>query len=99
LLHFDHTEFSTTDQTFDTEAGWLPGLEASLSYVITSNWSVSINTWYHQSKVDYKGRTHQGGPHTTDTETSLFRLGARADRLIYEDIHNIGLKFNIEYMF
>jgi hypothetical protein len=86
LLHFDYTEFSTTDQTLDTETGWLPGLEASLKYVITSNWSASINTSYYQGKVDYDGQTQQGTPHTTDTETSLFRLGARADRLIYEDI-------------
>jgi hypothetical protein len=76
LLHFDYTEFSTTDQILDTETGRLHRLEASLSYVITSNWSASINTWYHQGRL-----------RTTDTEISLFRSGARADRLIYEDIH------------
>ena len=85
-LHFDYTEFSTTDQVLNNETGWLPGLEANLSHAITSNWAVSINTSYYQGTVDYDGRTQQGVPHTTDTDTNLFRLGARLDRLIYKDI-------------
>jgi len=86
LLHFDYTEFSTTDTTLNTETGWLPGLEADLSYAISPDWSVAINTSYYQGTVDYDGQTQQGVPHTTDTDTNLFRLGARLDRLIYKDI-------------
>ena len=87
LLYFDYTEFSTTDQVLNTETGWLPGLEAGLSYVITPNWSASINTSYYQGTVDYDGQTQQGVPHTTDSDATLFRFGARLDRLIYKDIH------------
>lgn len=86
FLHFDYTEFSTTDQVLNNETGWLPGLEANLTYAITLNWAVSINTSYYQGTVDYDGQTQQGVPHTTDTDTKLFRLGARLDRLIYKDI-------------
>ncbi len=86
LLYFDYTEFSSTDQVLDTETGWLPGLEANLTHAITSNWAVSINTSYYQGTVDYEGQTQSGTPHTTDSDTNLFRLGARLDRLIYKDI-------------
>ena len=86
LLYFDYTEFSTTDQVLDTETGWLPGLEAGLKYVITPDWSASINTVYYSGTVDYEGQTQSGTPHTTDTDTNIFRLGARIDRLVYEDI-------------
>ena len=86
LLHFDYTEFSTTDQVLNNETGWLPGLEANLTHAITSNWSVGINSSYYQGTVDYDGQTQQGVPHTTDSGATLFRLGARLDRLIYKDI-------------
>ncbi len=86
LLYFDYTEFSTTDQVLNTETGWLPGLKARLRYVITPNWSASINTSHYQGTVDYDGQTQQGVPHTTDSDATLFRFGARLDRLIYRDI-------------
>lgn len=86
LLHFDYTEYSTTDQELNNEAGWLPGLNAGLSYAITPVWSVAIDTSYYQGTVDYHGQTQQGIPHTTDSGTTLFRLGARLDRSIYKDI-------------
>jgi hypothetical protein len=86
LLYFDYTEFSTTDRVLDTETGWLPGLEAELSYTITPDWSASINTTYYTGTVDYDGETQSGVPHTTDTDTDLFRLGARINRLVYENI-------------
>ncbi len=87
LLHFDYTEFSTTDQVLDRETGWLPGIGARLQHAITSNWLVSINTSYYQGTVDYNGETQQGTPHTTDTDTNLLRIGARVDRLIYENTY------------
>lgn len=86
LIHFDYSEFSTTDKLLNNETGWLPGLEANLTHAITPNWSVSINTSYYQGTVDYDGQTQQGVPHTTDSDAALFRLGARLDRLIYKDI-------------
>ena len=36
--------------------------------------------------MDYDGQTQQGVPHTTDSDATLFRVGARLDRLIYRDI-------------
>ena len=86
LLYFDYTEFSTTDQVLNTETGWLPGLDADLSYAITPDWSVAINSSYYQGTVDYDGQTQQGVPHTTDSDATLFRLGARLDRIIYKDV-------------
>ena len=86
LLHFDYTEFSTTDQELNNESEWLPGLNAGLSYAITPDWSVAIDTSYYQGTVDYDGQTQQGIPHTTDSDATLFRLGARLDRSIYKDI-------------
>lgn len=90
FLYFDYTEFSTTDQVLDTETGWLPGLDASLKYAITPDWAASINTTYYDGSVDYDGQTQSGTPHTTDTGTELFRLGARVDRRVYEDIRLYG---------
>ncbi len=86
LLHFDYTEFSTTNHELDRETGWLPGLEASLNQTITPDWLLSINTSYFQGTVDYNGETQAGVPHTTDTDTNLFRLGAQVNRLIYKNI-------------
>jgi len=86
LLYFDYTEYSTTDQILNNETGWLPGLQARLAHALTSNWSVEINTSYYLGSVDYDGQTQAGAPHTTDTDTRLFRLGARLDRLVYKDI-------------
>ncbi|MBT8134716.1 MAG: hypothetical protein KJO03_09410, partial [Gammaproteobacteria bacterium] len=41
---------------------------------------------YYQGTVDYDGQTQQGIPHTTDSDATLFRIGARLDRSIYKDI-------------
>jgi hypothetical protein len=86
FLYFDYTEFSTTDQELNTETGWLPGLEIGFDYDITPDWSFGVNTSFYLGTVDYDGQTQQGVPHTTDTDTGLFRLGARVGRLVYKDI-------------
>jgi len=87
LLHFDYTEFSTTDEVLNQELGWLPGLEAKLSYSITSDWLIGIHSAYYQGTVDYTGQTQSGTPHTTDTETKLFRFGGRIEKNIYKNAH------------
>lgn len=86
FLYFDYTEFGTTDQVLNTETGWLPGLQADLSYAITPDWSVSINTTYYSGTVDYDGQTQSGIAHNTDTDTDIFRLGAQIDRLVYQGV-------------
>lgn len=86
FLYFDYTELSTTDQVLDTETGWLPGLEIGFDYDITPDWSIGVNTSFYLGTVDYDGQTQQGVPHTTNTDTGLFRLGARVGRLVYKDI-------------
>ena len=87
LLHFDYTEFGTDDQILDRETGWLPGIEARLNQTITPDWLIAINTSYYQGTVDYNGQTQLGAPHTTNTDTNLFRIGARVERLVYKDIY------------
>ena len=87
LLHFDYTEFSTTDEVLDRELGWLPGLELKLSHAITSGWLVGIHGAYYQGTVDYTGQTQTGTPHTTDTETKLFRFGGRIGKDLYKNAH------------
>ena len=87
LLHFDYTEFSTTDEVLDRELGWLPGLEAKLSHSITSDWLINIYSAYYLGTVDYTGQTQTGTPHTTNTETKLFRFGGRIEKDIYKNAH------------
>ena len=86
LLHFDYTEFSTTDQELDNESGWLPGLEAKLSHSFASDWSFAIVSAYYSGTVDYVGQTQSGTPHTTDTETDLFRIGGQINKEVYKKI-------------
>lgn len=86
LLHFDYTEFSTTDEVLDRERGWLPGLEVGLNHSFTSDWSGDIFSAYYRGTVDYTGQTQTGTAHTTDTDSNLFRIGARVGRLIYKSI-------------
>ncbi len=87
LLHFDYTEFSTTDKVLDRELGWLPGIEAKLNHAITPKWLLNIHTAYYQGTVDYDGHTTLGIPHTTDTKTRLIRLGLKIERQIIENTH------------
>jgi len=87
LLHFDYTEFSTTDSVLDRELGWLPGLDARLRHPVSSDWFIAAHTSYYQGMVDYVGQTQSGVPHTTDTDTNLFRIGASIERLIYTKTH------------
>ena len=87
LLHFDYTEFSTTDQVLDRELGWLTGVEAKLKHTLTPDWLINIYSSYYQGTVDYDGQTQTGIPHTTDTEMELIRLGASVERSIIENMH------------
>lgn len=87
LIHFDYAEFSTTDKLLNRELGWLPGIETRLRYPIGSRLLIDAHTSYYRSSVDYVGQTQSGVPHNTDTRTSLFRLGARAELAIYQDIN------------
>ena len=86
LLYFDYTEFSTTDQELDNESGWLPGLEARLNHSFASDWSFDIYSSYYSGTVDYVGQTQSGVPHTTDTETDLFRIGGQVNRKVYKQV-------------
>jgi hypothetical protein len=87
LLHFDYTEFSTSDQVLDRELGWLSGIEAKLSHAITAGWLIKIHSSYYQGTVNYTGQTQTGTPHTTNTETKLFRFGGRIEKSIYKKAH------------
>ena len=87
LLHFDYTEFSTTDAVLDRELGWLPGIEARLSHAITADWLIRAHTSYYQGIVDYDGQTQSGTPHTTNTDTKLFRFGGQIERVVYKKIN------------
>jgi len=87
LLHFDYTEFNTSDQVLDRELGWLSGIEVKLSHAITADWLINIHSSYYQGTVDYDGQTQQGDPHTTDTRTNLFRYGARIEKVAYQKTH------------
>lgn len=85
LLHFDYTEFSTSDKVLDRETGWLPGVEARLNHALPSDWSIALYTSYYQGTVNYDGQTQSGTPHTTDTGTNFFRLGAQLEKIILEN--------------
>ncbi|MBE9567391.1 MAG: hypothetical protein IMF14_01760 [Proteobacteria bacterium] len=87
LLHFDYTEFSTTDEVLDRELGWLPGLAFRLSHAITPDWSVDAYTSYYSGTVDYDGQTQSGIPHSTTTGTDLFRFGGQVNTAIYKKTH------------
>jgi len=86
LLHFDYTEFSTTNETLNQELGWLPGLELKLSHAKTTDWLVDIYSAYYQGVVDYDGQTQSGIPLTTNTDTKLFRFGGKVTKKVYKKI-------------
>ncbi len=86
LLYFDYTEFSTTDQVLDSETGWLPGFEARLNHSFATDWSFDIYSSYYLGVVDYVGQTQSGIPHTTDTETTLFRIGGQINKKVYKKV-------------
>ena len=87
VLHFDYTEFSTTNQELDNESGWLPGFEARLNHSFANDWSFAIVSAYYSGTVDYVGQTQSGVPHNTDTDTDLFRIGGQINRRVYEKIN------------
>lgn len=87
LLHFDYTEFSTTDELLDRETGWLTGFEAKLSHTIAGGWWFDIYSSYYLGTVDYTGQTQSGIPITTNTSTDLFRIGGQINKEIYKKIH------------
>lgn len=94
LLHFDYTEFSTTDKVLDSESGWLPGIEAKLSHSITLDWSFDITSAYYSGTVDYTGQTQSGVPLSTSTDTNLFRFGGQINKTIYKKIYLfVGAQF------
>jgi len=84
ILHFDYTEFSTTDKILNRELGWLPGVEARLSHAISADWLIQIQGAYYLGTVDYAGQTQAGVPHSTDTETKFLRFGGQIEKVIYK---------------
>ena len=86
LFHFDYTEFDTNDTLLDREQGWLPGIKLKLNHQLSDDYLISISSAYYQGTVTYDGQTQSGTPHITDTDTQLFRLGARFQANIYSDI-------------
>ena len=93
FLHFDYTEFSTSDQVLNSETGWLPGVEARFDHTFANDWLASIYTSFFRSMVNYDGQTQSGTPHTTDTGTEFFRLGAQLEKII---IKNTGLFVSVQ---
>lgn len=84
LLYFDYTEFNKADEVLDRELGWLNGVEIRLDHALTTRWSANIYTTFFTGNVDYTGQTQQNAPHNTDSDTRLFRLGAKAETDIYK---------------
>ena len=86
LLHFDYSEFSTTDRLLDREKGWLPGIDLKLDHTIDIDWSLAIYGAYYTGTVDYAGETQSGIPISTNTNTELLRIGGQINRKLYKTI-------------
>jgi hypothetical protein len=87
LLHFDYTEFSSTNRVLDNEQGWLPGLKILSQHKGSSGLSFNITGAYYQGIVDYTGQTQSGTPHNTTTNTEIFRIAGQINQLIYKKTH------------
>lgn len=85
LLHFDYTEFSTTDSVLDRERGWLPGIELELTQAFVPDWYIRLSSSYYRGAVDYNGQTQANTPHQTQTDTTLLRLGARIEKTVMDN--------------
>lgn len=85
LLHFDYTEFNTSNTELDRERGWLPGIELELTQSFLSDWRISLSGSYYQGTVDYNGQTQSGTPHLTQTDTVLLRLAARIEKTVMDN--------------
>ena len=85
LLHFDYTEFSTTNRVLDNEQGWLPGLKILSQHKGPAGLSFDISGAYYQGVVDYTGQTQSGTPHNTTTNTEFFRVAGQINKLIFKN--------------
>ena len=77
LLHFDYTEFSTSNVVLDRETGWLPGFSLTVKDDINKNLYYEFEITGHFGNVDYNGGTQSGLSHTTTTNENLWRTGFR----------------------
>jgi hypothetical protein len=85
LLHFDYTEFSTTNTVLNREQGWIPGIKLGITQSFATDWRIGLTGSYYQGSVDYDGQTQSGTPHLTQTDTTLLRLGARIEKTIFNN--------------
>ncbi|MBD3618825.1 MAG: hypothetical protein HUJ28_05085 [Chromatiales bacterium] len=74
IHYFDYTECDDNNVFLDGETGPLPGFGVSASgnsgpHGLRGKFELAGGT------VDYDGQTQTGIPHTTDTDTLLYRLG------------------------
>ncbi|MCW8924189.1 MAG: hypothetical protein OQK69_11255 [Gammaproteobacteria bacterium] len=95
LLHFKYTEFSTTGSTLNKETGWIPGIQLHLSKQFNQQWSSGVEVITYGGKVDYDGHTQSGQTHSTDTNETIFKLGAHLKTPVTEDTDLVfGAKYN-----
>lgn len=77
LLYFDYTEFSTSGTTLDKETGWIPGVQFHLNKQFNEQWTVELELTTYDGNVNYDGHTQAGTAHSTNTDETIFKLGAR----------------------
>lgn len=66
-------EYDTAGRRIIREDGWLPGLEAGVSYQAGS-WTMFGSARSYRGELDYNGRLQSGQPFRSETETDLDRL-------------------------
>lgn len=77
LLHFDYTEFSTSNTVLDRETGWLPGFSLIFKDDINKQLHYEFEVAGHFGNVDYNGSTQLGTAHSTTTDESIWHIGFR----------------------
>jgi hypothetical protein len=81
VRHVRMTELDMSGQVLVTERGWLPGVRLRAENGM-ENWRFGISGDVHGNDISYDGRTQNGVPFKTDTDTLQSRVGIDVSRSI-----------------
>ena len=94
FLHFDYTEYNTSNRVLDRETGWIPGLQLVGNTKITEYLRMEFSAATYHGAVDYTGHTNKGRAHETRTDETLTHAGARlTGRLTAQTNLFLGMQF------
>lgn len=75
LYYFDYSEFTDDGSRFNRETGFLPGFQIGVGNLASQDFRAHLEAEFYRGTVDYDGQTQSGVPHSTESDTTLYRLG------------------------